>query len=142
MRALVLALALAACSQPASAPQNPPAPPSPEAATQSLVDALTPVLAADIGQPVALTPSQTRIMDEWGWLVAHPAQASGAAIDWSQTKYAENAEAGVLDGDGVTYALLRQEAGQWRVVEFIVGPTDVAWADWPARHGAPEALFE
>jgi hypothetical protein len=48
----------------------------------------------------------------------------------------------MLDGSGRTYALLRRQDGEWRVIDHAVGPTDVAWADWPQRHGAPASLFE
>lgn len=141
MRALLLALALAACSQPATDAPAPPPPPSAEAMSQELIDALTPVVAAEIGQPVALTASQTRVMNEWGYVIAQPTQPDGAAIDWSTTLLAERAAEGVLDSNGQTHALLRKENGAWRVLEYAIGPTDVAWIGWAAAHGAPEELF-
>lgn len=141
MRALLLALALVACTPPA--PEAPPPPPlSADAMSQPLIDALTPVIAADVNQPVTMTASQVRVMNEWGWIVAQPAAPGGGAIDWARTKYAGQAEAGALDGGGTTYALLKQENGQWRVLEFVVGPTDVAWLEWPARHGAPAEIIQ
>jgi hypothetical protein len=41
---------------------------------------------------------------------------------------------GWMDGD-TTYALLKRENGQWRVLAHAIGPTDVAWSDWPERFG-------
>ena len=137
MRLLIAALA-AACSPPAqTTPATPPEAPSAEAESASLVAALTPVVAADVGQPnVTLTAETVRVQDDWGWLVAQP-----HGVDWSATKYAARAEAGALDGNGTTYALLKRENGAWRVLDFVVGPTDVAYMDWPARHGAPPELM-
>src|SRR5262245_1008210 len=102
MRALIFAFAAlaAACSQPAqtTAPV-PPATPAAEADSAALLVALTPVLAADLGQPtVALTAQTVRVQNDWGWLVAQP-----EGVDWSKTRYAGRAEAGVLDGNGTTY---------------------------------------
>jgi hypothetical protein len=83
-----------------------------------------------------LEATTVRVQDDWGWLVAQP-----QSVDWSTTKYAAQAEAGALDGNGTTYALLKRENGAWRVLDFVVGPTDVAYMDWPARHGAPAELM-
>jgi hypothetical protein len=38
-------------------------------------------------------------------------------------------------------ALLRQDGNGWRVVDFAVGPTDVAWEGWDRRYGAPASVF-
>jgi hypothetical protein len=144
MRVLVVALAfLAACSPPAQqAPgQSSEQIGASETQTDPLALALTPVLAEDIGRPVTLSVQTSRMEGDFGWIVAQPWTPEGAQIDWSQTRYAERAAEGALDGGGTTYALLRRENGQWRVLEVAVGPTDVAWADWPARHGAPASLM-
>ncbi|HRP10077.1 MAG TPA: hypothetical protein PLK37_03500 [Terricaulis sp.] len=139
MRALVIAVLLAACAP--AAPPEPAPPPSPEAMSQELLAALTPVLSAEIGQPVALAASQVRVMNEWGYVVAQPTQADGAAINWSTTALAERAGEGLLDSNSQTHALLRFENGAWRVLDHAIGPTDAAWAGWAGAHGAPEALF-
>jgi len=144
LKALFATLALAACSPQAPsepAPPAPPAAPSPEAESQALLDALTPVVAADLGQPVSFTIDTVRVEDEWAWLVVQPQGAEGRAIDWARTPYATQAAEGVLDGGGTTYALLKRENGAWRVLEFVIGPTDVAYGDWPERHGAPAGLM-
>lgn len=142
IKALLAALALVACAPPApSEPASPPAPSAPEAANEEMLAALTPVVSAAIGQPVSFTIDTVRVDNDWAWLVVQPRAADGSALDWSQTSFASAHANGVLDGDGTTYALLKREAGQWRVVEHVIGPTDVAYIDWPARHGAPPELL-
>lgn len=143
MRKLAAAAALAlvfACSPPSPQPSDTIA--GAEAPTDPLAVALTPALAEGIGRPVSLAVQVSAIDGDWGWIVAQPWTPDGTQIDWSQTRYAERAASGALDGGGVTYALLRRRNGEWRVVEFAVGPTDVAWADWAQRHGAPTSLMQ
>jgi hypothetical protein len=135
-----LALLAAACSPPApSVPASPAPPEAPSAAaeTEALLAALTPVIEQDVGQSgVSFTIDTVNVDNDWAWLVVQP-----QGVDWSRTKYATQAAEGLLDGDGTTYALLRRELGQWRVLDFVVGPTDVAYADWPQRHSAPPELM-
>jgi hypothetical protein len=140
--AFAVAVALAACSQPAPEAVAPPAAENPDAQTAALAAALTPLASTEIGQPIALQVQTSRVMNEWAWVIAQPTQPDGAAIDWSTTAMASRDENGVLGENGTIYALLRQDNGVWTVVEHVIGPTDIAWLDWPARHGAPEALFE
>lgn len=144
----VLALAafalLAGCAPPAPPPEAPATEGSLPGAAQSDPLAVAAALSVTeaIGTPVTLAPDVSRTDGEWGWLVAQPWTPEGAAIDWSQTQFAERAAQGAMDGSGTTYALLRREGDQWRVVEIVIGPTDVAWLDWAERHGAPATLIE
>lgn len=144
MRALIFALAaLAAACSPAAAPPAPDAPiaPTTEAVRDELLAVLTPAISQSVGQAVSFEVTTANVRNEWAWLVVQPRTANGGEIDWSATRYAEQAEAGVLDGGGTTYALLKQEDGRWRVLEFVVGPSDVPYLDWPLRHGAPADLM-
>lgn len=135
--AFVLTALAGACSPPAATDG-----PMSAAQTQDvLIAALTPVIAGDLGQPVTFAVETARTEGEWGWVIATPKTQAGEPIDFSQTKYAEHAEAGVLDGEGLTYALLQRQNGEWSVKAFVVGPSDVAWIDWPQRYGAPPALM-
>lgn len=146
---IALALLAAACSPPAAedtAPVAEEAPASAEAAVAAentlLLDALQPVLQQEIGQPISLTTTSSKVEGDWGWIVVQPLTPEGGQLDWSQTPFATRAAEGVLDGGGTTYALLKRENNAWRVVDHAIGPTDVAWVDWPTEHGAPASLFE
>lgn len=132
---------LAACSPPAQQGKQSSDITAGDVQTDPLAIALAPVLTESIGLPVSLSVRTSNTQGDWGWLVAQPWTTDWTQIDWLETTYAERAREGVLDGNGVTYALLKREGGQWRVVEFAVGPTDVAWADWAERHGAPASLM-
>jgi hypothetical protein len=146
MRALLIAIVAlaAACSPPAATTTETPEPPAAPAAdgtTQEVLDALTPVVAQDIGQPVSLQTTNVNVRDEWAFVTAQPRKPDGSAIDWSTTAYAQRAADGVLDGDGTTYALLKNENGAWTVLEHVVGPTDVAWIEWAGEHGVPPDIL-
>lgn len=142
MRAVFIAVAAlaAACSPPATtAPETPEAPAAAvdDEQTQMLLNVLDPVLAREIGQPVSLQPTTVNIRDEWAFIIGQPRQPDGSAIDWSTTSLAQRAADGALDGDGQTYALLKNVNGAWEVLEYVIGPTDVAHIEWAAKHGAP-----
>jgi len=142
---LIAFTVLAACTPPASAPSTEGDASTPgasaDATTDPLAIAAAPTISEQIGVPVSLVPRVSRVEGDWGWLIAQPWTPEGAAIDWSQTSYALQASEGVLDGAGTTYVLLKRENGAWRVIDSVVGPTDVAWGDWHQRHGAPQSIF-
>ena len=77
---------------------------------------------------------------DWAFLIAEMQESGGQPIDYQGTPKAAQAEAGFLSKDYV--ALLQRKDGAWAVVAEAVGPTDVVWADWPSRYGAPESLFK
>jgi hypothetical protein len=146
MRALLIAVVAlaAACSPPAATTTETletPTAPAPDATTQALLTALTPVVAQDVGQPVSLQTTNVNVRDEWAFVIAQPKKPDGSAIDWSTTSFAQRAADGVLDGDGTTYALLKNENGSWTVLEHAIGPTDVAYIDWAAEHGVPPDIL-
>lgn len=138
MRIVIVAalIALAACS-----PANERAEPSENTQLANEVAvALRNVLEADLGRPVSLRIDTQRQDGDWAWIAALPQTPDGAAVDWSTTRYAEQAREGMLDG-GVTYALLQRQNGEWVVRDYAVGPTDVAYMTWPQDYGAPAALM-
>lgn len=145
MRALLIAVVAAlaaACSPPAATTETPetPATTTPgvhDEQSQALLNVLDPVLSANIGQPVRLQPTTVNVRDEWAFIIGQPRKPDGTAIDWSTTAYAQRAADGVLDGDGQTFALLKNVNGAWEVLEYVVGPTDVAHIEWAGKHGVP-----
>ncbi len=142
LKALTAALVLAACSpQAPTEPAPPPAPAAADAANAEMLAALTPLVSDAVGQPVSFTIDTVRVDNDWAWLVVQPQAADGSPLEWSQTSFASAHEHGAMDSNGTVYALLKREAGQWRVVNHVIGPTDLAYIDWPARYGAPPELL-
>lgn len=105
-----------------------------------LLETLRTAIAKDLEQPVRFVVREMRRQQGWAFVSVRPQTPAGAPIDFARTRYAEQQAEGMLDGDTVT-ALLRENKGRWSVVTFVIGPTDVAWADWPERFGAPAGLI-
>ena len=143
--AVALAAVLVACSpakQEAAAPSQAPVVAidvsTVDPATRTgVLDALSTAIAEDLGQQVDFRVDQLKAEGDWAWVVVLPQALGGSPMDFSTTKYAAQAKEGALDGGGVTYALLERKNGAWTVRDFVVGPTDVAYLDWPDRYGAP-----
>jgi hypothetical protein len=108
---------------------------------RTLLNTLRPSIEDELNQPVQFMVDRLRVQGDWAFYAGSVQQPNGRPIDFSKTRYASALENGVFDGPG-TFALLRRTAGVWRVVTFVVGPTDVAYLAWPDEHGAPMRLFE
>lgn len=141
--AVIAFVLLAACSPPAqkAAPQSPAASApvvAADAATQTrLQAAIAQKLGADFGSPVSLEVETMQTQGDWAWAVVTPRAPDGKPFDFTKTRYA-TAE---LDGGGRTYLLLARNGETWSVRDFAVGPTDVAWMDWPQKHNAPPQVM-
>lgn len=105
-----------------------------------VLDGLHPAIEADLGQPVQFVVQSLKAQGAWAFAIVTPQQPSGREIDFRRTRYGEYMDGGIWDGP-TTYALLRNTGGRWRTVDFVIGPTDVAWEGWPQEHGAPRAIF-
>lgn len=125
--------------------------PLPPLATQAVSEAhraavlrmLQPALEADIGKPLRLDVLSVAFDGDWGWAVVQPRAPDGGRVDFAGTHYAELDAQGLLANDGRTYVLLRQDGPHgWLVADFMVGPAETAWTDWPRRHGAPPDIMD
>jgi hypothetical protein len=106
---------------------------------KAILDGLRPVIERDLGRKVIFQVGELAVEDYFAFADVVPRAPSGAKIDYSKTHYASEP----LDGgsDASVYALLRYREGVWRVVTFVIGPTDVAYAGWWEQYGAPKAIF-
>lgn len=105
-----------------------------------LLNALRPAIVADLGQSVKFVVATLRTQGDWAYVVARPQRPDGREIDFRATRYREAIDQGVFDGPTL-YALMQRREQRWTVVDFVIGPTDVAWAGWPEEHGAPAAML-
>lgn len=105
-----------------------------------LLDTLRPVAEQDLGQPVIFVVDSLRVQGRWAFATVHPRTPAGWAIDFRLTRHATRMEEGMLGGDAI-YALMRQTGARWVVRDYVIGPTDVAYAAWPDQFGAPAQLM-
>jgi hypothetical protein len=61
-------------------------------------------------------------------------------MSYRGTVYQAAIDAGAFD-DGIV-ALLRKRGGKWQVVRFVIGATDVPYAEWDKEYHAPPAIFQ
>lgn len=109
---------------------------SPTRETRAVIlNKLRPAVASDLRTRVAFKVERVRTCGPWAFVLATPQRPGGEEIRWSGTPCQG-------DTSHLVGALLRQKAGVWRLVDYALCPSDVAWADWPEKYSAPAAVFE
>jgi hypothetical protein len=106
---------------------------------KAILDALRGPVEKQLRQSVVFKVNHLKLQNGWAFLLGVPQQPDGNAIDYSGTAYAEAQEAGAFD-DGIV-ALLHLTGGKWRVVQYVIGATDVPYVDWNKKYRAPKAIF-
>ena len=104
------------------------------------LDAARAAASAQLQRELELQVETMRVIEPWAFVSAQLRTPQGQPFDYAGTRWAEAAQHGAVSRRYVV--LLKRAGGTWTPVEDRVGPTDVAWSDWSARHGAPAALFE
>lgn len=106
---------------------------------RAILDSARAPVAESLGKPVLFRVSHLGTSGSWAFLRAEMEGPGGRPIDYAGTSLAEAAKHGAVSR---TYAaLLKRQGSGWTVVAHAIGPSDVAWEDWPTRHGAPKAIF-
>ena len=108
---------------------------------KAVLDGLRPSIEKDLKQKVVFVVSQLRVYKGWAFVNCRPVKPDLKPIDFTKTRYREDLEQGMFDGDN-TFALLKQVNGKWVTKAFVIGPTDVAWISWmETPFFAPKTLF-
>jgi hypothetical protein len=126
---LVMATAFASSSEP----------PVGSSGRREVLEALRPSLEADLSAPIGFRVSRIEVVGDWAYVSCIPTRGR-EPLDWSTTKFAE-AHAKDMMSEMVLALLYREATGRWRVIEYALGPTDVAWEDWIPKYRLPRTLF-
>ena len=103
---------------------------------KSILNAIRPLLEARLGAPVEFVVGKMNVYDDWAWLIVDPQRPGGGKISTQDPNYKF-----WNDQDGLrTYALLRQAYGQWNLIDYAIGPTDVFWSGDPLYDQFPRAF--
>ena len=139
LKPVCLLLILIVGSSYASAQKQPYTPEQGSTERQALMDAIRPRVERDLNQPVIFRVSRLMVQNGWAFMIVYPRQPGGGPIDFSRTRFARDYEAGMFSD--LVIVLLRKNEKRWRVIDYALGPTDVAYEDWSRRYRAPRAIF-
>lgn len=135
----ILAVTMIGAASGAAAPQD--ARTSPLAASEraAVLAVVRAPVVRRLGRPVRFRVERLARDADWLFLIAEMQDPSGGPIHYAGTPLAGAEAEGMVSR--LCVALLRRDGARWRLVDHAVGPTDMVWADWPARYGAPRAIF-
>lgn len=109
---------------------------------KAILDALRPIFCKETGlKNIKFSIQRIAVQQGHAFINFMPLDVSGKPVDSSKAtkEYAELRKQGILDD--YSQALLEFKKGKWVRKDLVVGPTDVAWSDWPTKHKLPKALF-
>ncbi|RZQ60055.1 hypothetical protein [Amycolatopsis suaedae] len=111
-------------------------------ARQAVLRAATAPLDKAFDDRVRVEVEQLNRVGSWVFLQATMRDAGGGRPYYAGTGYEARRADGVMSDTYV--ALLRKsddDTRPWRLSDYVIGPTDVAWLTWPDKHEAPRELF-
>lgn len=114
-------------------------PPRGSAERKAIMDAARGPVSAELGATVIFVVDVLRTDGNAAYLQAIPINPDSTPLDWTQTPFRQDWLADTMSD--VVMVLLNRVGSTWQVVDYIIGPTDVAWYEWIDRYGLPEALF-
>ena len=123
----------------AKAAPGPNVPERGSAERKAIVDALRVPVEKMVKQPVIFKIDHLKTQNNFAFLLGKPERPDGTALDYSGTGYQEAVDAGAFD-DGIV-ALLRKVNGKWKVIQYVIGATDVPYVEWDKKYGAPKGIF-
>ena len=106
---------------------------------KAIVDALRVPVEKAVKQPVIFRIEHLKTQNNFAFLVGTPQRPDGTSLDYDGTAYQDAVEAGAFD-DGIV-ALLRKVNAKWKVVQYVIGATDVPYVEWDKKYGAPKGIF-
>lgn len=106
---------------------------------QTLVDTARATLEPELGQSIGIAVDDLRTYGGWAYLDGVPTRPDGSVFDWNASPFARAWQADAMSDEVMVFMAL--EAGGWRVVDHVIGPTDVYWVSWMQDYGLPDTLF-
>ncbi len=112
-------------------------PASGSAERKAILDTIRPRAQSDLGGAVEFVVKEMRVQDGFCFTRLEPQRPGGRKIAKSETVFAQEE---FMDGLTI-FALLGKTGGGWSMLDYVVGPTDVAYQPWPEQYGAPRSIF-
>lgn len=97
---------------------------------KAVLDAVRPIVEAQVGPPVEFVVKDIRVAGVHAFVIVEPQRPGGGRIDYS---HMDRASEGLMDGLR-TEALLTRRNGRWLVTEHAIGATDVWYVGLCGRY--------
>ncbi len=111
-----------------------------EAEISAIMSALRAPLQKAVRKPAKFRANQVNVENGWAFVRGVPEARDGKPMNYTGTPYAEQVELGMFDDN--FSGLLRKKNGNWSVVTWNIGATDVVYAGWADNYGAPATLIK
>jgi hypothetical protein len=106
---------------------------------KTLLDAVRPMVEAEVGKPVEFSVNDLNVLGEWAFAILTPQRPGGGPIEYVYTRYQGAVDAGAFDNQVI--ALLRETPTGWLVYGYSLGATDVPWEEWKNEFPVPAEVF-
>jgi hypothetical protein len=106
---------------------------------KAIMDALRIRVEKQLKKKTIFEVSHLKVQNNHAFLMGTPKKADGSKMDYRDTPFQEAIKAGAFD-DGIV-ALLKKNGDKWRVVQYVIGATDVPYVTWAKDYKAPKAIF-
>lgn len=104
----------------------------------AVIDPVRVILEQQINQTLTIAVKHLEVEGDCAFLIGIPKTASGATINYSNTRLADIAK----NSDGFAAALLKRVNGRWTSVQTELFYTDMWWANmWEQHEGCPRSIF-
>ena len=108
----------------------------------AIMDAIRVPAQKELKQTVIFNVDRLRMAGNWAYAKVSPTKPDGSTLDYSRTKFQKQIDLGAFDPQGEAL-LFKESSGDWSVVEWAFGSTDVPSAGWSSKHGAmPKSLLQ
>jgi len=137
-KALLLTLAVIAFTAPAMS-QVVHTPEKGSAERKEILNALRIPVEKQLRQKIVFAAEHFNVAGVWAFVGGDPQAPEGGKPNYRGTAFQKAIDADMFDNN--FFAILKKIAGKWKVVTYIIGCTDVCYADWWRRYKAPKAIF-
>ena len=106
---------------------------------KAILEALRVPVEKELKQKIKFVVETLRVQGAWSFAGGVPQAENGSWPDYRATNYQEAIDNEMFDNN--IFALLKNTNGEWKVVTYSIGCTDVCYATWWRDYKAPRRIF-
>ncbi len=105
----------------------------------AILNALRVPVERELRQKIVFDLNHFNVAGNWAFLGGKPQSANGGRPNYRGTRYQRAIDADMFDNN--FFAILKRTGGNWRVIHYAIGCTDVCYASWWRTYRAPKSIF-